>query len=172
MSELVTSLLNHAADSLKSDWQALVTLALQLPNSQCDEAARSLSMRSKVGFDSVRRKLLAIQYASNNLGYTETEISEHGQEATLSRYQKEKRADKYVEQTWLRYKVSGSIRELFQQQVIRVAQVCDLPNAEAVFEWLIAQLRTSTDEELRHSVGESRAVSEAYPGQTKGQSGR
>ena len=172
MSTLVTTLLNHAADNLRADWQVLVALALQLPVGQCDEAARSLSMRSKVGFDSVRRKLLAIQYASTNLGYTEAEISEHGQEATLSRYQKEKRADKYTESVWLRVKCSGSLRELFQRQLIRVAQVCDLPNAEAVLEWITAQIATSTDEELRHSVGESRAVSEAYPGQAKGQSGR
>jgi hypothetical protein len=154
---LVAVLLARAAADLRTEWQNLTAVGVRLlPEKQSiDQAASVLSRAGKCGLESIKRKLYAIQYAHTHLSMAEEDIVDAGQESVLSQFQKKTRADTYEKQTWMQFKIAGSLRELFMQEKDRVSKVLKFQTSEIFFEWLYAQLHNTTDDELRQSAGEN-----------------
>jgi hypothetical protein len=154
MSEPIAVLLNQAASNLRIEWENMVSVALCLEKEQVDDGADSIARAGKCGYESVRRKLYAIQHAAR-LGYSQEEIVSMGQERVLGDFQKKTRSDTYETQTWMKFRVQGSIRQLVTLEIERVSKVLHFKTSEMFFEWLLAQLHNTTDDELRQSAGMS-----------------
>jgi len=153
---LVTRYLNGSAEAMKEDWKALVRLAVSLDQDPkgIQEAATLLAFNARTGTESVKRKILAIQYSAGQ-GNAMEEIVAFGQEATIAAFNKSRRDEQLEQQVWLKWKVSGVIRELAQAEIDRVCNVLTLTTSEMFWQWMIAQLRNTTDPELRHAAGEA-----------------
>lgn len=153
-----SSMLKEAADALRSDWQKLVAVGIKLARDKdsVEQVARALSLAGKSSQDSIKRKLLGIHHMQD-LGYTEEEIAEMGQTVVLSEFQKTKKAEAYEKQTSLIFKIPGSQREIVQTELERVKTVLNIQTSEALWDFLLAQLKQCSDDELRHAAGGAHA---------------
>jgi hypothetical protein len=151
---VVAVLVQRLANDLRCEWADMVGVAVRILKEKetVEQVAGALAKVSRVGVDSIKRKLVAIQKMSQN-GFSEKEIVTMGQEQVLGRFQKEKRQDTYEEEVWLRFKIKGSQREIVMQQIERVKKILGFTTSEEFFDWFHAQLSSTTDEELKHSAG-------------------
>lgn len=155
LSEQAQESLKSVGNDIRSEWQHLVDLALSVDKTLIDPVARGLASASKIGPDSIRRKLESIQYAQS-LGHPPEDIKAFGQERVLGEYIKSKRVKTYSDSTVMKWSVPGSLRELVQQDVRRIMDVLGLYTSEEFFDWLHAQLVDLTDDQIRQSAGEDR----------------
>lgn len=146
--------LNNLATTLRAEWLGMVNAAAEIGPDEIPQAATSLAYAAKTGADSVRRKLLAIHYVLSQ-GLSVPVIVEMGQEAVVASYNRSRREDQLEEKVWLKWKVTGSLRDAMQLEQERISKVLHFVTAEQFFVWLHAQLVNTTDEELRHAAGES-----------------
>jgi glucose-6-phosphate dehydrogenase assembly protein OpcA len=151
---IVQVLCSRAATSLRSEWTDIVAVSVRiLPEKQTvDEVAGALAKATRVGIESIKRKIVAVQ-KMHSLGFSEAEIVAMGQEQVIGQFQKEKRQDNYQNEVWMKFKVKGSQREIVMQQIERVMTVCGFKTKEEFFDWMYAQLANTTEEELKHSAG-------------------
>lgn len=150
-------LLARGAESLRSQWRDLVAIATRLAkdNDSVSQVAAKLAVAASGTEDSIKRKVLAIQYMQS-LGYSEEEICQLGQTVVLSEFGKSKRVEKYEKLTTLSWRIPGSQRESAQIELARVMRVLNLKTSEELWDWIIGQIRTVSDEELLHSAGEKK----------------
>lgn len=150
---LVAILVNQVASDLRTEWANMTAIAIRLieERKSLEETAAALAGAGKCGYESVRRKLSAIQYAYSNLSMTEQDIVDAGQEAILSQFQKQTRAKNYSENVWMKWKLPGSLREVVSIEIKRVCEVKQFNSSEMFWEWFAGQLHNVTDEELRQS---------------------
>lgn len=151
---IVAVLCSRAATSIRSEWADLVVVSVRILSEKqtVDQVAVALAKVSKVGIESIKRKIIAIQKMHGE-GFSEEEIVSMGQEQVLGHFQKVKRQDKYEDEVWLKFKIKGSQREIVTQQIERVKKVLGFTTSEQFMDWLYAQLSSTTDEELTHSAG-------------------
>lgn len=151
---IVQILTTRAATSLRSEWVDLVAVSVRILSEKqtVDEVAGALAKVARVGVDSVKRKVVAIQ-KMHSLGFSEEEIVSMGQEQVLGQFQKEKRQDNYTNEVWMKFKLKGSQREIVMQQIERVKKICGFKTSEEFFDWFYAQLVNTTDEELEAAAG-------------------
>jgi hypothetical protein len=151
---ILNSLLKEAADALRADWSRLVAIGCKLSKDKdsIDQISNALAKAGKSSQDSIKRKLFAIQ-SMQNLGYSEAEIAGMGQSTVLSEFQKTKKAETYEKQTVLKFMIPGSQREIVQNEIERVKRVLGMTTSEAFFDWFVAQLQQTTDDELKHAAG-------------------
>jgi hypothetical protein len=154
----LNALLKDAATALRADWERLVAIAVKISKDResIDQISHALAMAGKSSQDSLKRKIFAIQHMQE-LGYTESEISQMGQTVVLSEHQKTKKAEKYEKKTWLKFALPGSQREIVQIEIARIAKVLNLQTSEQIWDFIMAQLQACTDEELKHAAGGSHA---------------
>jgi hypothetical protein len=150
----LNALLAKSAESLKSDWRDLVAVAVALTRDRgdVDQVAHQLARASGTAEDSIKRKIVAIQY-SQSLGFDEADIVKKGQTATLSEYAHSRKQENYEKLTNLTFKIPGSQREMVKQELDRVCRVCDFKTSEKMWDWLLSELRQLSDESLKHSAG-------------------
>lgn len=148
------TMLAQATQTMRSQWQQLVEIAFALSRDRGDveQVSHQLARASGTAEDSIKRKILAIQHAQT-LGYSEEEVSKMGQTRVLSDYGKKKKQDKYEDLVWLKFQIPGSQREVARQQLDRVCKVLDLKTSEQLWDFLLAELSTASDEDLRHAAG-------------------
>jgi hypothetical protein len=175
---IVQRYLNASSEALKTEWDGLVRLALELPTEAeggggkaIQEAATALAFASRCGTDSIKRKLLAIQHA-RAAGLAPEEIMAQGQEVTLSGHQASRRAEQIDQKVVLKWNVTGLTRQIIQFEYERICEVLDFNTADLFFTWLHAQLVDLKPEELKHMAGElagpaSRKPSRGPTGQRK-----
>jgi uncharacterized protein HemY len=151
---LVAVLVNNATQKARENWDALVSIAVNIVRDKdtVENVSKALANASRIGVDSVRRKILAIQHAQS-LGYSEEEIKEFGQREVLGLLEKHKKEERYEELVNLSFRIPGSLRELARQQLTRVTEIVGLNSSEELWEWITAQLTLASDEDLRHSAG-------------------
>ena len=86
----------QATQTMRSQWQQLVTIAFALSRERGDvkQVSHQLARASGQSEDSILRKILAIQHAQS-LSFSEEDVAKMGQTKVLSEYGKKKKADKY-----------------------------------------------------------------------------
>jgi hypothetical protein len=156
--QVLNALLKDAASALRADWSRLVAIGVKLAKDRqsVDQVANALAKAGKSSEDSIKRKIRSVHHMQD-LGYSESEISEMGQTTCLSELQKTKRAETYEKKTWLKFSLPGSQREIVQTELARVATVLKLETSEQLWDFLLAQLRATSDEELKHAAGGAHA---------------
>ncbi len=153
----LSDLLAASALSLRSEWSALVALAAKLSKDKEEvrQVAAKLAAISKSSEDSIARKIFAIQGLQTQ-GLPEEMIVNMGQTLALSTFQKSKEKEKRDVLTNLTFKIPGAQREQVREEIARVMRVLDLHSSERLWEFLIAQLQSASDEELLHAAGEKK----------------
>ncbi len=146
--------MNLLSGTLRKEWEDLVRVATLINADEVGPAASAIAFTSKVGKDSIERKLRAVQHAVSQ-GLTAPVIIDLGQEATVSAYNRARKVEQVEQQTWLKFKVSGSVRDAFEQERDRIVKILKFTNSEMFIVWLHAQLAASSDDEVRHSAGET-----------------
>lgn len=147
--------LNLLATTLTKEWEQIVKVALETGPEDVKAAATAIAYASKAGVDSIVRKIQAIQYVASQ-GMTEPVIVELGQEAVVSSFNKSKKQDQLEQQVFLKFKVSGSLRDAMEEERARICKVLRFVSSEQFILWVHAQLSTTTEEELLHAAGETR----------------
>lgn len=157
-SNILNELLASAASAMRSDWERLVAIGTKLAKDRdsVDQVATSLSRAGKIGADSLKRKLVAIQHMQNR-GYSEIEIAAMGQAIVLAQFQKEKVTEQREKMTRLCFLIPGSQKESVQAELDRVRRVLGLSSSEQLFDFIISQLQQASDEDLKHSAGGAHA---------------
>jgi hypothetical protein len=147
-------ILAQMTQTMRSQWQQLVTIAFALSRDRGDveQVSHQLARASGTSEDSIKRKILAIQHAQG-LNFSEEEVAKMGQTKVLSDYGKKKKQDKYESFVWLKFQLPGSQREVARQALDRVCELCAFKTSEQLWDFLIAQLASATDDELRHAAG-------------------
>ena len=146
--------MNLLSAALQKEWEQFVTVAMSIEADAVGQAASAIAFVSKVGKDSIERKLRAVQHAVAN-GMTKPVLVEMGQEAVVSSYNRAKKVEQVEQQVWLKFKVSGTVRDAFEQERDRIVKILKFTNSEMFIIWLHAQLAASSDDEIRHSAGEA-----------------
>jgi hypothetical protein len=148
--------------AMKAQWDSMVEIAFNLKaKPPFDDAVQrayevtiaSLAEASKVGPESIKRKLDAILYLSC-LGHSAEEIKEMGQEAAVSRWNKSRKEKTYGQTVTLGWRLPGSQKALLEQQVARVRVLLKLRTTEEWIDWLLSVLMGLTDEQIVSSAGE------------------
>jgi hypothetical protein len=144
-----------AVNLQRGSWDALVDMAVLLPEERIDGAATELSKPMRQGKDSIKRKINAILYC-RQLGHSVDEIKRYGQEPVLSRYVKKTNADRYEKTTVLKWNLPGSLREVIRQDMAQISKILDLVTSEQLFDFLHSVLvdLIRHPDELRHLAGE------------------
>jgi hypothetical protein len=142
------------SQSMKKQWEGYVQVSFGVPDEGLDDIAKMISGWAKTGIESVRRKIVAIHYAHAHLGLSKEDIVEMGQEETLSRFQKKKRAEKYEKDTRISWVIPGSQAELVRQSIERIKKVCGLTNEE-FFDFWLSFFQGLTDDELKYLAGDN-----------------
>ncbi len=124
-----------AVNLQRGSWDALVDMAVLLPEERIDGAATELSKHMRQGKDSIKRKLNAILYC-RQLGHSVDEIKGYGQEPVLSRYIKKTNADRYEKTTVMKWNVPGSLREVIRQDFSAVAKILGFVTSEQLFDFV------------------------------------
>jgi len=143
--------LNLLSGSLRKEWENFVRVASEVEADAVGQAASAIAFTSKVGKDSIERKLRAVQYCIAQ-GMTVPVLVEMGQEAVVASYNRSKKVDQAEQSVWLKYKVSGSLRDAMEEERERICRILKLTNSEMFISWLHAQLATTPDEALVHSA--------------------
>lgn len=146
-------ILKRLAVALRSQWESFVDLALIPIGTGQDLNYEALSQEFNVGQDSLKRRVEAIRYAAT-LGHSSDELKAMGQEKVLSLFIKSRRQEKYTETVVMKWSVPGSQRELVRQQEERIKGLLGLVTSESWWDWVLAQFRNATDEEILASRGE------------------
>ena len=149
------TMLAQATQTMKSQWQQLVTIAFALSRDRGDvgQVSHTLARASGTSEDSIKRKIIAIQYAQSR-GHSEEVVVKMGQTRVLSEYGKSKKQEKYEQMVNLTFKVPGSVRETVLVEFDRVKRILGISTSEQMFDFIVSQLRASTDDELRHAAGD------------------
>ena len=147
--DLALSVLTEAT---AKEWIAYVQAALHTPPEAVGARALELSAKLHVGKESIHRRLSAIQFALVNK-LTPTQIIEAGQEATLSAHIKSRKAENAGKTVRLGYQVSGEVKQMLDEQMVRIREIANLPTPEQFWDWAVSHLRDLTDEQIRHSAG-------------------
>ncbi len=124
-----------AVNQQRGSWNALVDMAVLLPEERIDGAATELSKHMRQGKDSIKRKLNAILYC-RQLGHSVDEIKGYGQEPVLSRYIKKTNADRYEKTTVMKWNVPGSLREVIRKDFAAVAKILGFVTSEQLFDFI------------------------------------
>ncbi|HXP82618.1 MAG TPA: hypothetical protein VN976_22150 [Verrucomicrobiae bacterium] len=150
----IGSMLAEATQTMRSQWAQLVKIAFALSRDRgdVDQISHQLARASGQSEDSIKRKIVAIQYAQS-LNFTEEDVTKKGQTQVLSDYGKSRKQQKYEEMVYLKFRIPGSQREVAQQQFDHICQVCEFKTSEQFIDFLIAQLSAASDDELRHAAG-------------------
>lgn len=138
---------------MRLEWEKLVKEASTLASENVVPMAMSLSHVSGVGRASIERKLKAAQWAISE-GMAPAVITGMGQEAIVSAYNKATKQEQTEQQVWLKWKVSGSVRDAVEVERDRIMKLLKFTNSEQFVVWLHAQLVGASDDEVRHSAGE------------------
>jgi hypothetical protein len=148
------TMLAQATQTMRSQWQQLVEIAFALSRDRgdVDQVSHQLARASGQSEDSIKRKILAIQHAQG-LSFSEEDVTKMGQTKVLSEYGKSKKQNKYEDMVWIRFQLPGSQKEIVTQQFERVKKVLGLKTSEQLFDFLIAQLQQTSEDELRHAAG-------------------
>lgn len=154
MDDPVAKLLTNTAATLRREWEDFVGVAYILLPEAVDDAAAAIARASKVGVESIRRRLYGVQKAKS-LGYSKEEIIGMGQEKILSMAQEKKREERYTETVTMLFRIPGSQREIVQQQIKRVQRVLKMKTHEEFWDWWLGQMVHTTDAEILHSGGEA-----------------
>jgi hypothetical protein len=153
MNDTIQILAQRAAVEMRANWATLVELAMRTSKCEAESIAGALSVHTKVGADSIRRKLEAIRYA-NGKGLTADQIVAQGQEATLGAMVKHRNTEKAKDLVWMRFQVSAAQRELVLEQKERVILLLGLADTQSFFDWLHSLLSEFTDEQIRFMAEE------------------
>lgn len=148
--------------AMKAQWDSMVEIAFNLKaKPPFDDAVQrayevtiaSLAEASKVGPESIKRKLDAILYLSC-LGHSAEEIKEMGQEAAVSRWNKSRKEKTYGQTVTLGWRLPGSQKAVLENEVKRVMDLLGMTTKESYVDWWVAQMRNCTDEQIVSSAGE------------------
>ncbi len=124
-----------AVNMQRGSWDALVDMAVLLPEDRIDGAATELAKHMRQGKDSIRRKINAILY-SRQLGHSVEEIKSYGQEPVLGRYVKKTNADRYEKTTVMKWNLPGSLREVIRQDFAQVAKILGFVTSEQLWDFM------------------------------------
>lgn len=138
----------RAAVELRSEWSTLVELTLALPEDHVKAVAGGLSVHTKVGVDSIERKMNSVRHAAS-LGFSADDIIAAGQEKTVSTYLKSRRQEKYSDVVRMQFEVPGFLRELISQDLARIKKTLGIATSEDLFDFLHSVFENWTDEEIR-----------------------
>jgi hypothetical protein len=147
--------LEDLGQTMKLEWAKIVKTVVSLASEDIVPAAMSLSHISGVGRASIERKLKAVQWAISE-GMAPAVIMQMGQEAVVSGYNRATKQEQVEQQVWLKWKVSGSLRDQVEVERERIMTLLKFTNSEQFVVWLHAQLASASDEEVLHSGGEAR----------------
>lgn len=139
------------AKTISSEWEQMVRFALTIEGDNVDQVAQTVSEIAKVGYDSIRRKIMAIRYVGT-LGHPQDDIIAMGQEVVLGTFQKSKRTQNYESNVVLKWTIPGSQRELVQKHEQRIKGVLGLVTSEDYWDWWLSQVENLSDQEIRDSV--------------------
>jgi hypothetical protein len=146
-------LTQRAAVELRSEWATFVELATSINEDAVEATAGALSIVSKVGADSIRRKLYAVQKIKR-LGFSVEEIIAMGQEKVLGDVQRARRTESYRETVVMKWSIPGSLRELVSIQQKRIMALLQIGDSTGFWDWWVAQMRNASDEDILATKGE------------------
>lgn len=136
-------------------WAKLVDIALALSPKQLEKAACRLGKLSGISPKTVRRKFDAIRLAQSQ-GQTAEAIKKAGQEAIVGGYVRTKHNGRTDKQVALRWMVAPELRDAAHEEAWRVAKILNFRTSNEFWQWLTAVLSTATEEEIRHSAGDTK----------------
>lgn len=134
------------------EWTSYVVLAKNTNDDELSSYAEILSTKLRVGKDSIYRRLAAIRHGLAS-GQSVEDIVARGQEITLSEWMLSKKKEKTEKETPLGYRLPGSLKSTFDEQMERVKSEAGLVTTIQFFDWLVAHLRDVSAEEIKHDSG-------------------
>ena len=149
----VSEIANRFVGGAKEQWAHLCRLAFSVKPLGIDRAAKVLSESAHVGAPTLKRKLLAIQYARQQ-GATLDQVILLGQTSVMGGYVNGKKSERTDEQVVLQWKVEPKLRDAVKKEVLRIAKALGFKTSDEFWLWMHAQMVQWTYEELKHSAGE------------------
>lgn len=136
-------------------WADTVNYALDTSEGRLDELAADLAKDWKTDKGTVKRKFLAIRFVFGK-GLTRQEIKNAGQHCILSQFAKAKKNGHNEKERFLRWRVPISLADAIDQDVARVARVCQITASEELFDLFHSLFMDMTEAQWRHAAGMSR----------------
>lgn len=159
MSEPLQALATQFVNGSRSTWDCLVQIAAGLKDKQIDIGAKRLATFTGTDYKNVKMKLKAIRAAIAS-GMTIDEVVKEGQHSILVRsaeVRKRERAQNGEELVCFPHKLTPGCRDGLKDLTLRISKVLGLKTYDQVFDFIMGDYATTTDEELHHRAGNGNA---------------
>lgn len=147
------SLTEVYVNGANTHWSRLVELALSIPVEQLDRRAEQIARGARTGKSALKRKLEAIQWAYAKCHDKEA-IVKAGQEQTLSRFIKSKKAERTEESVVMKWSISPDLKGRVQAEIWRIAKVLGFKTSEEYWEFMHSVMQDWDEATLNHLAGE------------------
>lgn len=138
----------------RAQWQDLVSIGAALSSKQLDVGAKRLAEQTGMSAATIKRRFLAVKHGIE-MGLSQEALIKMGQQAVVAHYVRGKVKARTLPLVAFPHRLTAPVRDGVQELCERIGKVLKLKTYDDVFEFILADYITTTDDELIHRAGES-----------------